>query len=350
MPIIGRKGKTMSKISINMDSLKEQKEYTRFKIADGDNIYRVLPPFGEDSNGYPYKKWSYVWLNDPNTGRRRPYASPYHLGDDKCPVKEYADALAAKIKVMESDYTQAGFSEAQIKDKLKPVRSEQWRLKLTHGYAYNVADKSGKNGILEIKKTAHDGVKKKLGEYIKDYGQDPTSLNSDVNDSGVWLNIHRSGKGTDTKYEVSFNQTIEKDANGRTIRVDDRSPLSVAIVNGYEEDGYDLTKLYTPKSYDELKEILIANLLVLAENGNKEYDSIPDLLLPGFDEAAAMAPPTEDNPVVNDVGPNVGLKLDGDEGGAPEDEITPTLTVSSTTVSSTTEDDLFKMADSILES
>lgn len=337
----------MSKISINMDSLKEQKEFTRFKIQDGDNIYRILPPFGENSNGYPYKKWSYIWLNDPTTGRRRPYASPYHLGDDKCPVKEYADALAAKIKSLEAEYTQQGLTEAQIKEKLKPVRSEQWKLKLTHGYAYNVADKSGKNGILEIKKTAHDGVKKKLGEYIKDYGQDPTSLNSDVNDSGVWLNINRTGKGTNTEYTVNFNQTMEKDANGRPIRVDDRSPLSPAVVEGYADNGYDLTELYKPKTYDELKDILIANLLVLAENGNKDYNSIPELLLPGFDEAAAMSAPVneESAPEAEAAPSNVGLKLDGDEGGAPEDEESPAATVTQTS-----EDDLFKMADSILES
>ncbi len=56
----------MAQIRLNTDSLKERKEWKRHKVNDGDNVFRILPPFGEASNGYPYHRWVIAWLADPN--------------------------------------------------------------------------------------------------------------------------------------------------------------------------------------------------------------------------------------------------------------------------------------------
>ena len=47
---------TNNKIKINLDSLKTRREWRRHKVKDGHNVFRILPPFGEKSNGFPYKK------------------------------------------------------------------------------------------------------------------------------------------------------------------------------------------------------------------------------------------------------------------------------------------------------
>ena len=60
-----------SKIKINLDSLKSRREWKRHKVKDGHNVFRILPPFGEASNGYPYRKWQIIWgLADLETGRK----------------------------------------------------------------------------------------------------------------------------------------------------------------------------------------------------------------------------------------------------------------------------------------
>jgi hypothetical protein len=149
-------------------------------------------------------------------------------------------------------------------------------------YAYNASDKSGQIGVLELKATAHKKVISLMDKYIKDYNQDPTSLNSEPTDSGVWFNISKVGKGFDTSYDASKNQIMAKDASGVPVYKDDRSPLADSIVHNFDSLGYDLNSLYQKLTYEELKDILVANLVNAAQN-------IPELLVPGFglDESGA---------------------------------------------------------------
>ena len=114
-----------------------------------------------------------------------------------------------------------------------------------------------------------------MDKYIKDYNQDPTSLSSEPTDSGIWFNITKTGKGFDTSYDAAKNQIKAKDESGVLIYKDDRSPLAESIVHNFDTLGYDLNSLYQKLSYEELKDILVANLLNLSRE-------LPELLVPGF--------------------------------------------------------------------
>jgi len=292
----------MAKITINQDALKPRKEWKRHKVGVGDNIYRILPPFGDVNvhQNVPFKKWSVVWgLVDPSSGRMRPVNSPINSEERKCPIYDYLDLLTKKIDNLKKQYTEQGFSEDQVKDKLTDLNKLLWEIRPKHVYAYNACDKSGTVGILEIKTTAHKAMKKRMVEYINVYSQDPTSLNSDVDDSGVWFNITREGERKETKYDVVFNVTREKDAQGRLISVDDRSALAAHIVEKYDDVGYDLNKLYKSLSYDELKTLLILNIDMWAQDN-------PQVLVPGFtrgdivvpEQAATVAPVVQTETIV----------------------------------------------------
>ena len=280
----------MGKILLNQDSLKSRREWKRHKIQDGLNVFRILPPFGdvEIHNNYPYRKWSTVWLADPKTGKRRPFASPLTDGGQECPVKEYSDALTKFIDKHKASLEAKGLSEEKVKDKLKGLREVQWKIKVQHTYAYNASDKSGEVGLLELKSTAHQGIKKMMNQYIKEYGQDPTTLDSDLNDNaGVWFAITKEGENKNTTYTVAFNQTKKKMSDGDIVKVDDRSALSPNVVESYTDLGYDLNAIYMRKSYDELKEILMYNLALLAED-------CPEAILPGYDVSGVVVSSEDD--------------------------------------------------------
>lgn len=272
----------MANIKINTESLRSSRETKRHKIQNGSNVFRILPPFGDVSvhNNYPYKKWSIVWMVDPRYGSRRPFASPMTDGE-KCPVDEYNKKLTSFIEKKKSKLEQQNASKEEIKDKLKTLYEIQWQLKLSHVYAYNACDKSGEVGILELKSTAHKAMKKMMNTYIKDYGQDPTSLNSDLkNDSGVWFDIRKEGEKKDTEYDVVFAVTKKKNADGELEKKDDRSPLSEHVVDNFEDLAYDLYSLYRPMSYDKLHEVLLANLALIKDRCPEavlDYD-VPDSL------------------------------------------------------------------------
>lgn len=271
-----------TKIKLNMDSLKARKEWKRHKVKDGHNHFRILPPFGEASNGYPYRKWQIAWgLTDPESNRPRPFASSM-TSEKRCPITEYANALKERAEAMSSQLKAAGNSDEDIKNRLKPLRDLISNISPKTVYIYNAADKSGEVGLLELKSTAHKEMKEKMGKYIQDYNQDPTSLGSSDDDSGVWFDIIRSGTFYETTYKVEKLQTKVK--NGASFAfVDDRSPLPESIVENYENLAYDLSSVYQTKTYDELQEILNANLPAIIE-------AIPDADLsvePSLDVASA---------------------------------------------------------------
>jgi hypothetical protein len=282
----------MAKVTINMDSLKSNRDYIRHKIGDGNNIYRILPPFGdiEKHNNYPYIRWSIAWLQDPKSGKRLPFATPLTDGE-VCPVQEYNDALNTFIEDKKAELKADGNSDADIKVELDGLRTIQWQLRIQHVYAYNACDQSGQVGILELKSTAHKAMKKMMGVYIKEHGQDPTSLSCEEDDSGVWFNVLKEGKGKDTEYSVVFNQTRQK-MNGQLVKIDDRSALPDHVSSNYETLAYDLTSIYRRKSYDELKELLMFNIAILVKE-------VPEAALPGYEvEVEEVAPVRKPAPKV----------------------------------------------------
>jgi len=251
-----------------MDSLKSRKEWKRHKVKDGHNVFRILPPFGEASNGYPYRKWQIIWgLTDPESGRARPFASSL-TSEKRCPVNEFVQLLKQRAETMTGKLEALDTPKEEIKNRMKGLQELIGNIIPKTVYVYNAADRSGEVGLLELKSTAHKDMKEKMNKYIQDYNQDPTSLGSADDDSGVWFDIIRSnatGQFRDTKYDVEKVQTRLKEASGKVSFVDDRSPLSDAVVENYDNLAYDLSAIYQTKTYDELNEVLQANLPSIIE-------------------------------------------------------------------------------------
>lgn len=324
----------MAKISINMDTLKDKKEIKRHKVNDGDNVYRILPPFGENANGSPYRKWSLSWMADPESQRRRPYPSRTSFGEKDCPIWEYVNLLEQKAENLEKKLIKAGHDDEDIKEALRPILSTINEIKPKSSFIYNACNKSGEVGVLEIKKTAHDQVKKLMMEYITDYGQDPTSLASDADDSGVWIKINRTGLNRDTKYTVKKNQIKKKGSDGITW-VDDREALPENVVENYEDLAYDLHTMYREIPADKLKEALIFNISLLAASFDKEGLDGKLILLPGYElteeiknnvkkPKVAVEDDEEENQKPRGKKP-VNLKLDSDDDENEEEDEEPVV-------------------------
>lgn len=343
--------KYMSKIKVNLDALKPKREWVRHKVEEGNNIFRFLPPFGEEANGYPYRRWMVIWgLNDPDSGRLRPYASPITSDEKACPVMEFVKALQEKAETLKSELKAQGASDEQVKDRLKALNKTIGSLRPKGVYAWNAVDKAGKVGLLEIKSTAQKKLKALMSDYINDYGQDPTSVNSADDDSGVWFNIKRTGKGFDTEYDVEKVQQKQK-VNGSLTFVDDRSPLPDSVVENWQDQAYDLASIYQRKSYDEIRNVLMANLADIVSECPDAGD------IPGFsladhqlledqthvqDSAPASAPaqkPAGSKPITT--------RFDDDDDEDGEDVIKASAP-KSTPAPKAGDDDIFALADGIL--
>jgi len=341
----------MGNITINQDSLRTSREYKRHRVEQGSNIYRILPPFGDvdTHNNYPFKRWAVAWLINPETNKKTPFSSPFSIGDKDCPIHEYSTALKDHIETLKGKMKAKGWSDAKIKDKLKGLNEVQWNTRLSYSYAYNACDKSGNVGILELKTTAHKQMTKRFKEYITDYNQDPTSLNSNLReDSGVWMNILREGEGKNTTYSVEFNNVKRKDKEtGEVTLTVDRSPLPEAVSENFDDLGYDLFAIYRQKSYDDLREILMYNLSLFAKE-------IPEAILPGYEEALslgksgsvvqAVEDEVEEETVIPVKKASKKIVTQFDDDDEDEDEV-----VASKPAKGGDMDDLMAFADSILE-
>lgn len=328
---------TNSKIKINLDSLKSRREWKRHKVKDGHNVFRILPPFGDASNGYPYRKWQIIWgLVDPDSGRARPFASSM-TSEKRCPVTEYVAKLKKKADTLKAQLQASGTAEEDIRDRLKGLNDLISNLSPKTVYLYNAADKAGEVGILELKSTAHKAMKTEMNQYVQDYNQDPTSLNSADDDSGVWFDITRQGLGRDTEYDVKKCQIKVKKAGGGMVFEDDRSPLPEAVVENYDNLAYDLTAVYQVKTFDELQEILDFNLAAIT-------DAVPEAALDSsaplvktVSKPAASAAKAGSKPVTTKFSDS------DDEDNAPAAN-KPAAATSSTSV----DDDFMAEADAIL--
>jgi len=349
----------MAKINVNLDALKPKREWKRHKVQPGHNIFRILPPFGPTANGYPYRKWMITWgLLDPESGRMRPFASSL-TSEKKCPIFEYVDLLAKKAEAIKSDMKAKGASDADVKERLQDINKVLSNLRPKTVYAYNAINKAGEVGILEVKATAQKKLKDLMMQYIQDYAQDPTSLNSDTDDSGVWFDITRTGEGFNTEYDAVKVQLKTKDpATNKTMFVDDQSPLPDNVVQNYESMAYDLGAIYQTKTYDELKAILLANLRNIVSE-------VPEAAVPGFDDFGDVVVNTA--PTGNSGGSRQGSddtvrqepakgtkKVNLNLGAADEDDLDSEPAPRSNgkaakpAAAATIDDDVFALADSIL--
>jgi len=312
---------TNTKIKLNMDSLKTSKEWVRHKVKSGSNIFRILPPFGDSSNGYPYRKWQIIWgLTDPSSGRVRPYASSLTT-EKRDPVVEFVTDLRTRLDEMEGTLKGRGMDDKSVQKHPKFARLAKFIRDVSPKtvYLYNAADKAGVVGLLELKSSAHKDMKACMNEYIRDYNQDPTSLNSNDDDSGVWFNVKRTGEGFDTEYKVEKLQTKQKVGNNISF-VDDRTPLPEALVQNFDNLAYDLSAVYKTNTYDDLNDVLQANLDTFYKVCPEANLSIP-VDLDSDDEAEGAAPvPVKATPVAAKPAGKVALKLqdsDDEEEAAP---------------------------------
>lgn len=348
MPVnkeITYEGVSMSngKIKINMDSLKSRREWKRHKVKDGHNIYRILPPFGESSNGYPYRKWQIIWgLIDPESGRARPFASSM-TSEKKCPVTEYIQQLKKKSETLKSQLAAAGVSDEEAKERLASLNKVISDLSPKTVYIYNAADKAGDVGLLELKSTAHKKMKTEMAEYISTYNQDPTSLNSDETDSGVWFDVTRTGMGRDTEYDVKIVKLKSKNpTTGKISFEDDRSPLPDSIVENYNNMAYDLSAVYQIKSYEDLQEILEFNMASIVE-------ACADADLNATISSSVKSAPKVVTSNVKTGSKTVALNLGNDEEDE-EEVLPPQKSTKAVSKASSFDDDFMAEADALLNS
>lgn len=319
-----------------------------FKLKDGDNVFRILPPMGKLAKSGKWNQYYRVeWGYKNSAGKNRPFQDVRVVNyDTKMVEVESAahlrrEALKAKmtelVAALRKDPT-----NVDLKKQVTDTKDAVIRFNLDSKYYVNVVDLNGQIGLLKIGyKTfkALVGDKKKgekgLIDRLRDKGVDPISSL----DNGRFFNFHRQGKGLDTQYTVTVYQE-NVDVNGQTYQKEKVHVIDQNLISRLDEEAFELSGMYPEVTASQVERMVKEGATAVDEilgAGNTHVESEDDEVAPEetLGSTATERTPTETSFVASitsvPVAPTVSAPV----------AISTTTTVPPTAVSSTMSTDEF---------
>lgn len=255
-----------------------------FKIKDGEQVYRVLPPLGSMAKTGRWARYIRVeWGYADSNGKKKPFQDIRNVNRKTGMVETESEAHLKREELKKQQLAAvAAFKAGKItKDQLDQMNKIVMNFSLENKHYLNVVDRNGKIGILKI------GHKLKLAmdaeiEKLRSRGVDPLSV-----DNGRFFVINRSGYGMDTTF--SLNILSEKIVHAELGEVEKPivHKLDQGIIDRLASEAMDLgdlDKLYPTLTEDEVKKVVRGTPANVTE------------VFARFAKVAEAAPAVEDGP------------------------------------------------------
>lgn len=272
---------------------------TYFKMKDGDNVYRILPPLGELADKGIWSVFYNVHYGYKNSeGKLRPFQSSL-IKNYKTKMIEAPDAALARIEKLKAQLAEAKASgNTALVQKLNEFVGPKGSFNLDNNHYVNAIDAQGNIGILKIRhraKQALDVVIKRLREK----GIDPLSV-----DSGRFFVITRSGMGLDTTFQVNtLTRTINVPGVG-DVQQEVVHALDESLISRLAGEAADLGKLFKKPTPEQIARIVAEGATAVDEildgkgqgttgsTGGEDYDDSADFADESGSTAQSAAPAT----------------------------------------------------------
>ena len=182
---------------------------TVFKIQDGDNVYRILPPMGKLARSGKWNQYYRVeWGYKNSAGKVRPFQDVRKVNyqNQMVEVESAAHLRREALKAEKTNLVNAlrtTPTDQKLLARVKEVNEDLKRYNLDAKYYVNAMDLSGKIGLLKLGSRAFKALKSQIDELRKT-GVDPLGV-----DNGRFFNFNRSnatGNFQDTAYQVKIGR------------------------------------------------------------------------------------------------------------------------------------------------
>lgn len=219
---------------------------TVFKIQDGDNVFRILPPMGKLARAGKWNQYYRVeWGYKNSAGKNRPFQDvrKVNFQSKMVEVESAAHLRREALKAEKENLVKALRANPQdtaALARVKQVTEEIKRYNLDAKYYVNAIDLTGKIGLLKLGSRAFKALKTQIDDLRKT-GVDPLSL-----ENGRFFNFNRSnatGNFQDTAYQVTVYQENVQ-INGKTYKEDKVHVIDQAIIDRLDDEAFELSGMY----------------------------------------------------------------------------------------------------------
>lgn len=271
----------------------EKKEV--FKIKDGDNVYRILPPMGKLAKAGVYSRYfRVVWGYKDSSGRLRPFISP-RVQNFKTKMVEVDCAATNRVERLKNELVDS-FKQAkefaknkqplpeQLKtrlEELKELVGSKGRFNIDSKHHMNALSQDGKIGLLKL---AGRGMQALRAEFKT---LEATNVDATGVEGGRFMVIHREGTALDTTYSVKeLKEQVQSQEYGLVERSMPHN-LTESIISRLEAEAYQLDDIYPTPTEAEVAEIVAAH-----ERSEEEGQAAVDKIL-GVANSTSTEAPTE---------------------------------------------------------
>lgn len=226
-----------------------------FKIKDGDNVYRILPPLGNLADVGKWAKYYRVeWGYKNSKGENRPFQDCRVVNRENKMVEVESAAYLKReeLKKNKEAIVEAFKNKQATQEQVKEATELTRRYNLDCKWYLNVVNLNGEIGLLKIGHKAKQSLDAAI-EKLRKRGVDPLSL-----ENGRFFNFYRNNPGTgfrDITTEASvYCENVQATINGQTAMVQQEKVhvMDDTFISRLATEAFELADMYPTPTADEV--------------------------------------------------------------------------------------------------
>lgn len=232
------------------------KKKNNFRLKDGSNIYRILPPLGTLAADGIWAVYDSIHWGYKGTKGHKPFKCiqkkdfKTKMVKVQCPECDKIAEYKSRLEDETARLKASGKTKEEIDEFLKPLADWLYSHNLDKKWYMNAMDKDGQLGRLAIPHKMYSQLQELITDIVTKKGVDPIAV-----DGGVWFDFIRSGKGRDTTHRVAIVEQNEV-INGRVMSTYKPAPLTQDVLNRLGAEAWDLKNAVRVLNYDEINRIV----------------------------------------------------------------------------------------------
>ncbi len=234
-----------------------------FKIENGNNVYRILPPLGELADaGKWFQYYRIEWGYKNTKGQQKPFQDVrvmrWKNGSAMVEVESAAhlrrEALKSKLSDTRDLFKAGNATREQVQDVVDLIK----RYNLDAKFYMNAVNLQGEIGLLKLNKSFKTLLMAEIDKQTNK-GKDPVGV-----ENGIFFNFHRSndtGKLQDWVFSVTPDQeTIKAEINGNTALVEQikTHTMDDAFRARLSSEAFELSGMYPELTNKQVEELVKA--------------------------------------------------------------------------------------------